>query len=187
VDKNPQAKIRGGIKMANTKKKFQKVITGKCRLTYVNVFAPRASEGEDPKYSLCLLIPKHDSETLDKITEAVKEAMQEGAPMWGGLIPEDLKLPLRDGEERSEGKPEFEGHYFINASTKYKPEVVDKHLFPITELEELYPGCYGRVSLYFYPYSRGEFKGIGCRLLNVQKLEEGDPLGVRSRADEDFM
>jgi hypothetical protein len=74
-----------------TKKKFQKVITGRCRLTYVNIFVPWTTErGEAPKYSLCILIPKDDNETLDWITEAVKDALHEGVELWGGLIPEEV-------------------------------------------------------------------------------------------------
>lgn len=38
-----------------------KVITGKVRFSYVNIFKSRAFQaGQDAKYSVCLLIPKED-------------------------------------------------------------------------------------------------------------------------------
>ena len=45
-----------------------KVITGKVRFSYVNIFKSRAFQaGQDAKYSVCLLIPKEDKATIKKI------------------------------------------------------------------------------------------------------------------------
>lgn len=42
-----------------------KVITGKVRFSYVNIFKSRAFQaGQDAKYSVCLLIPKEDKATI---------------------------------------------------------------------------------------------------------------------------
>ncbi len=43
-----------------------KVITGKVRFSYVNVWEPKSVNGSDPKYSVSLIIPKSDKETLKK-------------------------------------------------------------------------------------------------------------------------
>ena len=49
-----------------------KVITGKVRFSYVNIFRSRAFQpGQDEKYSICLLIPKRDKETVKKIRAAM--------------------------------------------------------------------------------------------------------------------
>ena len=57
-----------------------KVITGTVRLSYVNVFKPKAiNEGQDPKYSVCLLIPKEDKATLKKIRDAIEAEKKAGA------------------------------------------------------------------------------------------------------------
>ena len=46
------------------KKVSTKVVTGKVRFSYVNIFRSRAfHEGQDAKYSICLLIPKSDKAT----------------------------------------------------------------------------------------------------------------------------
>lgn len=166
-----------------------KVVTGKCRFSYANLFTPRAmGEGQVLKYSVCLLIPKEDRETLFKINKAIYEVTMAGAELWGGKIPNNLKTPLRDGDEDEEkvNKPEYAGYYFINTVSKNKPGVVDKNLKEISDSQKLYSGCYGKASIYFYPYCQGEKIGIGCGLWNVQKLEEGEPLGARRRPEDDF-
>ena len=44
-----------------------KVITGKVRFSYVNIFKGRAFQpGQEEKFSICLLIPKNDKDTLTK-------------------------------------------------------------------------------------------------------------------------
>lgn len=75
-----------------------KVITGKVRASFVNVFEPKSINGSEPKYSCSLIIPKTDVDTLKKINAAIEEAKQNGIPKWGGKVPPNLKLPLRDGD-----------------------------------------------------------------------------------------
>jgi hypothetical protein len=152
----------------------------------VNIFEPRAAApGEEAKYNLQILIPKTDVETISKINEAIEGAKKTGASLWNGTIPGNLRTPLRDGDLEKSEYTEYAGHYFLTAASKFKPGVVDKERRKILDETEVYSGCYGRVSLSFYPYDKEGNKGIGCGLLNVQKLAEGEPLG-RSRAEEDF-
>ncbi|WP_422447847.1 DUF2815 family protein [Thermoanaerobacterium sp. DL9XJH110] len=164
-----------------------KVITGKVRFSYCHIFKPVAiSEGQEPKYSVCLLIPKSDKETLKKIKAAIEAAKQLGVSLWGGKIPANLKLPLRDGDEERPDQPEFQGHYFLNATSKQKPGIVDRQLNEIIDSTEVYSGCYGRASINFYPFNQAGNKGIACGLNNIQKLADGDYLGGRSRPEDDF-
>lgn len=164
-----------------------RVVTGKVRFAYVNIFTPRAiKEGQSPRYSLCILIPKEDMETLGKIKAAQGDAALLGSSIWGGTIPKNLKTPLRDGDFEMTQSKEFAGHYFLNAVSKYKPKVVDRNLSSITDPEEFYSGCFGRVSLNFYPYKNGDSSGIGCGLQNLQKLEDGEALYTGASPEEDF-
>jgi len=39
---------------------------------------------------------------------------------------------------------------------------------------ELYSGCYGRVSITFYAFNSNGNKGIAAGLGNIQKLEDGE-------------
>ena len=167
-----------------------KVVTGKVRLSYVNIFKSRAfNDGQDAKYSCCILIPKEDKATIKKIKEAIEDAIQEGiSSKWNGKKPANLKLPLRDGdEERADEAPEYEGMYFLNANSTQKPGIVDRDLTEILDPEEVYSGCWGRVSINFYPFNSSGNKGVGVGLNNVQKLRDGDRLGgTRAKAEDDF-
>lgn len=166
-----------------------KVVTGKVRFSYANVFEPRAlNEGEDPKYSVCVLIPKSDTKTIKAINKAIEAAKIAGKAKIAdknGKIPTNLKTPLRDGDDERSDDPAFENCYFLNANSSRKPGLVDKDLNPILDREEFYSGCYGRVSLNFFAYNV-QSKGIAAGLNNLQKLEDGERLAGGSSADEDF-
>jgi hypothetical protein len=163
-----------------------KVVTGKVRFSYVNVFAPKASiEGGTPKYSVSIIIPKSDKETIAKLQKAFEETKTASAGYFGGSVPKNLKGGLRDGDAEKEDEA-YAGCYFINANSAQKPGVVDQDLNPILDQSEFYSGCYGRASITFYPYNAQGSKGIACGLNNVQKLEDGEKLGGGSTAAVDF-
>lgn len=168
-----------------------KVVTGKVRFCYVNVFEPTAmNEGDIPKYSICIIISKNDKATLDKINKAIVAAKEAGKAKLAnknGQLPADaaLKLPLRDGDAERADDPAFENCYFINANSNRKPSIVDRDLNPIMEKEEFYSGCYGRASINFYAFNVSS-KGIAAGLNNLQKLEDGEMLAGGSTAEEDF-
>lgn len=167
-----------------------KVITGKVRFSYVNIFKSRAFQsGQDAKYSVCLLIPKDDKAIVKKIRAAIEEAIQEGiASKWGGKKPGNLKLPLRDGDdERADEAPEYEGMFFLNANSTQKPGIVDKDLNEILDPDEVYSGSWGRASINFYPFNTNGNKGVGVGLNNIQKLKDDERLGAaRASAETDF-
>lgn len=172
---------------AQTKSPNTKVVTGKVRFSYAHIWEPHAiQEGQEKKYSLCILIPKSDTTTLRKIKAAIEAAKEMGKEKWGGKIPANLKLPLRDGDEERPDQPEFAGHYFLNANSKQKPGIVDAQLNKILDQSEVYSGCYGRASINFYPFSVSGNRGVACGLNNIQKLADGEPLAGRSRPEEDF-
>jgi hypothetical protein len=166
-----------------------KVITGKVRFCYANVFEPIAmSENETPKYSICILISKDDTKTVEAIKKAIEAAKIEGKSKIAdknGKIPSTIKIPLRDGDEERSDDPAFENCYFINANSARKPAIVDKDLNPIMQKEDFYSGCYGRASVNFYAFNV-QSKGIAAGLNNLQKLEDGEPLTGGSSAEEDF-
>lgn len=166
-----------------------KVITGKVRFCYVNVFEPTAmSDGDTPKYNVCILIPKSDTKTVERVKAAIEAAKVAGKAKIAdknGKIPSTLKVPLRDGDEERSDDPAYEGMWFINANSTRKPSIVDKDLNPIMSQDEFYSGCYGRASINFYAFNV-QSKGIAAGLNNLQKLEDGEMLAGGSTADEDF-
>ena len=162
-----------------------KVITGSVKLNYVNVKEPRVNGlSLEPKYSLTILIPK-ESSTMDKIYEGIYNATKNGLELWGGQVPENLITCLKDGDETQ--REEYKGHVYINVTSKYRPQIVDKDL-KILNPDELYNGCLARVSINFYPYNHIQSGncGISCELLNLQKLKDGERIITRASAVDDF-
>ena len=106
------------------------------RLSYANVWEPQSINGSEPKYSVSVIIPKSDKATIQKIQQAVEQAKQEAISKFGGKIPANMKLPLRDGD--------IDG---FNSTG-----------------------------------NRGVAAGLG----NIQKLKDGEPLGGRVRAEDEF-
>ena len=167
-----------------------KVITGRVRFCYCNVFEPKAmNEGDDPKYSVCILIRKDDEKTLAKVKDAVeaaKEAYKAKLAGRDGKVPSNIKTPLRDGDIDRPDDPAFENCYFINASSNRAPGIVDANREPIMTRDEFYSGCYGRASLNLYGYNVTGSKGIAAGLNNLQKLADGPVLAGGSSAEADF-
>lgn len=173
--------------MANQKSNT-KVVTGVVRLSYANVWELASINGGTPKYSVSLIIPKSDQKTIDAINAAVDAAIKDGAAKFGGKIPNKaaLKLPLRDGDIEREDEA-YKDSYFVNANSTTAPQIVDRSVQPILDRAEVYSGCYARVSVNFYAFNSNGNRGIACGLGNIQKVKDGEPLGGRTSAADDFM
>ena len=156
------------------------------RFSYANVHHPVSVNGSDLKYSVSIIIPKSDKQTIKKIKDAIAKATQEDKDKFGGKIPTNLKTPLRDGDVDREDDETYADAYFINANSKVKPGIVDEDLNPIIEPSEFYSGCYGRVSLTFYGFNVNGNKGVAAGLQNIMKTSDGEPLGGRTSAEDDF-
>ncbi len=172
--------------MIKASRKGTKVVTGEVRLSYAHIWEPSAIEGNEPKYSVSVIVSKNDKETLRAIKEAVEEAKETGKGKWNGKIPPVLKTPLRDGDVERPDDEAYAGCYFFNASSKNKPGIVDENVQHILDQSEVYSGCYARVSVNFYAYNANGNKGVAAGLGNIQKIKDGDSLGGATRAEDDF-
>ena len=157
-----------------------------CRFSYLYCWEPSSVNGGEPKYSVSAIIPKSDKHTLNLIKAAIEQAKQDSLSKWGGKIPTGLKIPLRDGDEDRPDDAAYADSYFVNANSARKPEIVDLHGARDLGPNDVYSGCYARVSINFFAYSAAGNRGIGCGLGNIQKLDDGEPLGGFSRAEDDF-
>lgn len=157
-----------------------------CRFSYFNGWEPQSINGSDPKYSVSAIIDKSDKKTIAKIQAAIEVAKKESVAKWGGKIPANLKIPLRDGSIDRPDDEAYADSYFLNANSKQAPQIVDKKVEPILDQSEVYSGCYGRISVTFYGYNSNGNRGIAAGLGNVQKLKDGTPLGSRTNASDDF-
>ena len=172
--------------MANTTNNT-KVVTGLVRLSYEHVWDAVSVNGGKPKYSVSLIIPKTDTKTINDIKTAIDNAIKDGAAKFGGKVPPKgaLKLPLRDGDAERDDEA-YRNAYFVNANSTTPPQIVDRAVQPILDRSEVYSGCYARVSLNFYCFNSNGNKGVACGLGNIQKVRDGEPLGGKSSAADDF-
>lgn len=169
-----------------------KVITGPdTRWSYANVWEPKSINGGTPKYSVSLIIPKSDKVTVEKIKKAIQAAYEEGQSKLKGngkTVPalSVLKTPLRDGDLERPDDEAYANSYFINANSATAPGIVDADRNTIIDRSEVYSGVYGRASINLYAFNSNGNKGIACGLNNLQKIKDGEPLGGKSRAEDDF-
>ena len=170
--------------MSDTKKTVSAttVTSGIGRFSFMHVWEPSAvNEGDDKKYSVSFLWPKTDTATTKKMQAGVDAAIEAGkTSKFEGKI-KGLKLPIRDGDEDRDDEA-YKGHWFVNASSKTRPGIVDKTASPILDQEEVYSGCYGRVSINFYPFSTKGNKGVAAGLNHIMKTKDGEPLSGRQSA-----
>lgn len=169
-----------------------KVITGaNTRWSYANIWDPKSINGGTPKYSVSLIIPKEDTVTVNKVKAAIQAAYEEGESKLKGsgkTVPvlSTLKTPLRDGDLERPDDEAYANSYFINANSATAPGVVDADRQPIIDRSDVYSGVYGRASINFYAFNSNGNRGIACGLNNLQKIKDGEPLGGKSRAEDDF-
>lgn len=178
--------------MSNKVNNPMKVITGSnTRWSYANVWEPKAINDGTPKYSVSLIIPKSDTATIKKIEAAIEAAYKEGEAKLKGngrSVPalSVLKTPLRDGDAERPDDEAYANAYFVNANSATAPGIVDADRQPIIDRSEVYSGVYGRASINFYAFNSNGNKGIACGLNNLQKIRDGEPLGGKSCAEDDF-
>lgn len=164
-----------------------KVITPEFRVSFPHVFKPQPpmQQGADPKFGLTMLFPK-DAD-LTALKKAARTAIEE---KWGTdqeKWPKNLRLPFRDQSEK-----EFDGYepgaIFVNCTSKMKPGLVDASLNEISDMDqnEFYPGCYAKASIRAFTYDVNGNRGVGFGLNNIQKTRDGEPLGGRTRPEDDF-
>ena len=169
-----------------------KVITGvNTRWSYANVWEAKSINGGAPKYSGSLIIPKSDTKTIEKLTAATQAAYEEGESKLKGngkTVPalSILKTPLRDGDHDRPDDEAYANSNIVNANSGTAPGIVDADRQPIIDHSEVYSGVYGRASIIFYAFISNGIKGFACGLNNLQKMRDGEPLGGKSRAEDDF-
>lgn len=178
--------------MSNKVMNPMKVITGPdTRWSYANVWEAKSINGGAPKFSVSLIIPKSDTKTVAKIKAAIEAAYHEGESKLKGngrSVPalSVIKTPLRDGDTERPDDPAYANSYFVNANSATAPGIVDADRQVILDRSEVYSGVYGRASINFYAFNSNGNRGIACGLNNLQKIRDGEPLGGKSRAEDDF-
>ena len=120
------------------------------------------------------------SACLDGLGNRLKAGLFDGSDFPQGLaVCVQPKPALLCGGQMREG-------FFVNANSTTAPQIVDRSVQPILDRSEVYSGCYARVSVNFYAFNSNGNRGIACGLGNIQKVRDGEPLGGKSSAADDF-
>lgn len=153
------------------------------RLAYPHLHEPYAfREGDTPKYSALVLIPKDNKDAVKQVTDAIEQCKAEFAAKHHRAF--SGRTPMKDGAENAK-HPEFADFMTINATTSVKapPVVVDENCEELSEDSALYPGIGVRVAMRPYSYSVAGNTGISMALNGVMvedrttdRLEGGNRL-----------
>lgn len=165
--------------------------------------ASAVQDGQEPKYSLTLLIPKNidPKSPAGKSFAALKARLDEVAKEKFGAA-QVLNVqknaagfknyPIRDGDIDKPDKPEFAGMYFISVKSKNRPGLVNRHLQPVTNKEDVYSGWKFVVDVNAFAYEikndKGGIasKGVSVGLNHALAYEAGERIDNRKSAEETF-
>lgn len=174
------------------------ILTPKFRASYPNVFKKKLNDlSKKEEYSLVAVFPKGTD--LSGLKKAAKEACFERFGADPKKWPKNLRDPFRSNDEKATeddttGKKAYpdgyeEGGFFINLKSQEKPGLVNGKNEDIITESDFYAGCYARATVSAYAYGgkdTGFTPGVAFGLRNIQKMAEGEPLGSRTRAQDDF-
>jgi hypothetical protein len=170
------------------------VVTGRVRLSYAHIWEKYKNENDEgdgkEKYSTALLWPKSDAAATAKLEAAIEAAITVGKAKFGAKYnpkSKEFKLPIRDGDLDKPGDPNYAGQWFLNCSANNKPGIIDAQKNEVLDKDEVYSGCYCKVSLNMFPFDgNGKKYGVGAGLGNIMKVADGEKLSGGSTAEEDF-
>jgi len=180
--------------MSDSKKEITRITTPAFRVSFPNVFKPKAAfEGQDPTYNIQMLFPK-DPDSYDypkevkkfaeDISRLKKLAAKAKKDKFGDKKVSGLRNPVRDGDEKDYDG--YKGMYFVNAKSKQKPGIVDRSNEEIIDPQEFYAGCWARATIVAFAYDTAGNKGVAFGLQNLQFLGDDEAFSGKKNAKDDF-
>jgi len=157
-----------------------------CRMAFLNCWSPASHYGSEKYYSLTAIVSKEDVNAISTLTGAVEKLKLEALNEWSGFSLDNIRSPIHDGDVEKPGNPIFQNALYINTKSKSAPQIVDFECNTITEPSEVYSGCFANVSMTLHSYNCGGVKGISAWLGNIQKISDGERIGGRVLAKEEF-
>lgn len=162
-----------------------KIITPPFLLSYSNLLEPQEDLSGNMKYSLSMIFDKDTD--MSTVEAAIKEAKEK---KFGNSKVAKFKHPMRDGDEERDDREEYQNSWFINASSKRQPGVVDYKTGDIIDTDDedigVYSGCICRASVTFFGFDQAGNKGVGCGINSVQVLKRGARLDGSVSAEKAF-
>lgn len=159
--------------------------TSVVRICYPQLFKPRGFEGSIPKYSVLLLIPKEDKNTM----QALKSAHDK---LVADTFSKNFKAKnplIKDGDSEEFEHSLFNGYYVLRASSVRQPELVrmkNGNTIPLKE-HEIKGGDWVIASISLFAYNQQANKGVSAWLNNLLLVAKDDAIGSTCQtAREDF-
>jgi hypothetical protein len=144
------------------------------RLSFPSLFQTEKFGGEDTgKFAATFILSKKDhAKEIEELQKCIQESFAElkvkGLPA--------AKVCLKDGDES--GRPEYENAYFIKASTKKRPTIIDRDKSPLVEEDgRPYSGCYVNAIVDLWRQDNQYGKRVNANLLGVQFAKDGEAFG----------
>lgn len=186
----PKKKKR--IEIIKTNSERHMVITPIFRVSFPQVFTPKAFEDNEKKsFQIDMIFDEADLKLPyngKKIqTVSMKKAVLNAkVDQWGedkSQWPTFTYPVFKDGNERTNDEgviyQGYEGKIYVTAKANEdkKPRILDKYGKVITDEAEIYGGCYARAQLLARPYASGKNQGVSFKLLQLIKQKDGDKFG----------
>lgn len=169
------------------------------RLTFADaIFRAKSFKNDDgttgkARFSgMCLIDPVEQAKTIKVIEAEMLRVAEEAWPGKGKIkikkFKKTLKLPLHDGDEKSDEYEAFENMMYLSAASKVKPRIVDRDRQDLSEQDgRPYSGCYVTmiVDIYAQKKQSGYGERINAGLKGIQFVKDGEPFGGGKPADPD--
>lgn len=169
--------------MTEEKKDYQ-IKMPNVRLSFPNLFQTSTFGGEDTgKFDATFILDKTEHAQLIKdIGKKIKALIVDKLKKKS---PGAERVCLKDGDETD--REELQGCYYIKASTKKRPMILDRDKTPVTEDDGvIYSGCYvnGICTLWAQDNSYG--KRVNASLDGVMFSQHGEPFGAPAIDADEF-
>jgi hypothetical protein len=146
------------------------------RLSYPHLFELyKYDEKSKPEYSAQFILSKTGhAETLKQIRAMYADMVSKAKCK----VLDAYEVCLRDGAKKADKKGYGPDTMFIKAKADKKFKLADITGQPVLEDNgKFYAGCYVNAIISFWLQDNSWGKRINCRLLGVQFLRDGEPLG----------
>jgi hypothetical protein len=164
---------------------------------------PEADEQGKTWFGITLRFPKDEMEGDEDFIAMRRQFMRAAKEGWPkgndpdnpGKFDSEFGSPLRDGDKfdkanNKKRREELFGHWYISFKSKDRPGFcgVNKsgELVDLISKEDAYPGMGCAVSGVAFPYDNKGNQGVGVRLTNICKLKDGERIGGKPAAKEQF-
>ena len=159
------------------------------RLAFPQLFEAKMVNGQgEPKFGASLIFDNtHPAYKL--VSDAIEEV---GKAKWGvkwasekKAIAAKDKLALHDGDLKAQYAG-YEGNYYVSASNKVRPTVIDRDRSPLTAQDgKPYAGCYVNASIEIWAQDNTFGKGVNASLRGIQFSADGEAFSGGGSADAD--